>query len=206
LLGLIEGYRGQVVRQLWKRLSDVDLIRRPRVSAGVGTDGRHAYLFTPPVVWYPGDTGTVAICRVGASVEILFGRERINRWVTTSPVRETTEREERPRDGRPSTRGQVCIGGDVWLGGQSTIMTRVTIGGGAVVVRRSVGTRDLAPYVIVAGVAARLVRLRFTFTPTPLGALMRTASWEPRDKSLVDRAQDRCAPEIDSFVAKYRPP
>jgi acetyltransferase-like isoleucine patch superfamily enzyme len=204
LLGLIEGYRGQVVRQLWKRLSDVDGMRRPRVSAGVVTAGRHAYLFTPPVVWCRADTGAVAICRVGASVEILFGREHINRWVTTWPVRETTEREGRARDERPSTRGHVCIGSDVWLGGQSTIMTRVTIGGGAVVVRRSVGTRDLAPYVIVAGVAARLARLRFT--PTPLGALIRTASWERRDKSLVDRTQDRCAPEIDSFVAKYSPP
>ena len=44
---------------------------------------------------------------------------------------------------------------DVWLGARSIIMSGVRIGKGSVV------TKDVAPYSIVAGVPAKLIRKRF---------------------------------------------
>jgi len=52
----------------------------------------------------------------------------------------------------------VRIGDGVWIGFDSCVLPGVTIGDGAIVGARSVVTEDVAPYSIVAGNPARLVR------------------------------------------------
>lgn len=54
----------------------------------------------------------------------------------------------------------VRIGRDVWIGGNCVITPGVTIGEGAVVGAGSVVTKDVAANSIVAGVPARLIRMR----------------------------------------------
>ncbi len=54
----------------------------------------------------------------------------------------------------------VLIGDDVWIGGRAMILPGVTIGEGAVVAAGSVVTRDVAPYTVVGGVPARVVKER----------------------------------------------
>lgn len=58
-------------------------------------------------------------------------------------------------------RGDTVIGADVWIGSEAWIMPGVTVGAGAIVAARSVVTRDVAPYAVVAGNPAREVRRRF---------------------------------------------
>lgn len=58
-------------------------------------------------------------------------------------------------------RGATVVGNDVWLGYQSIIMPGVTIGDGACVGSRSIVTKDVEPYTIVAGAPARPIRKRF---------------------------------------------
>ena len=53
------------------------------------------------------------------------------------------------------------VGNDVWIGMGALLARGVTIGHGAVVGARSIVTRDVAPYAIVAGSPARVVRYRF---------------------------------------------
>ena len=55
----------------------------------------------------------------------------------------------------------VNIGHDVWIGANSLIMDGVTIGNGAVIGAGSVVTKDVIPYAIVAGVPAKLIKMRF---------------------------------------------
>ena len=52
----------------------------------------------------------------------------------------------------------VVIGDKVWIGFNATILKGVTIGEGAVVAACSVVTRDVAPYSLVAGNPARVIR------------------------------------------------
>ena len=52
----------------------------------------------------------------------------------------------------------VRIGSHVWLGVNSVVMPGVTIGDHAIVGSNSVVTRDVAPYTVVAGAPARLLR------------------------------------------------
>lgn len=59
------------------------------------------------------------------------------------------------------TKGNTVVGNDVWIGYESVIMPGVRIGDGAIVAARSVVTRDVEPYTVVAGNPARPIRKRF---------------------------------------------
>lgn len=59
------------------------------------------------------------------------------------------------------TRGSVFIGSDAWIGVDAIVLRGVSVGVGAVVAANSVVTEDVAPYAIVAGSPARLIRYRF---------------------------------------------
>ncbi len=56
----------------------------------------------------------------------------------------------------------VVIGNDVWIGHCAIIMPGVTIGNGAVIGAGAVVTKDVAPYSIVAGIPAKVIKMRFT--------------------------------------------
>lgn len=70
-----------------------------------------------------------------------------------------------PFDAAPRIRfdnlAKTVIGNDVWIGSGVRLKSGVTIGDGAVIGAGSVVTKDIAPYSIVGGVPARLIRYRF---------------------------------------------
>lgn len=53
------------------------------------------------------------------------------------------------------------IGNDVWIGYEATIMPGVTIGDGAIIGTKAVVTKDVAPYDMVGGNPAKVIRKRF---------------------------------------------
>lgn len=61
----------------------------------------------------------------------------------------------------PNRKKDTVIGNDVWIGYDVTIMPGVTIGDGAIIATRSVVTRDVEPYEIVAGNPAEVKKKRF---------------------------------------------
>jgi len=72
-------------------------------------------------------------------------------------VRRVPETEPRRLDGKVAARPlRICRG--AWLGFDCCVMPGVTIGEGAVVGARSVVMSDVAPFTIVAGNPARLIR------------------------------------------------
>ncbi|MCC0805467.1 CatB-related O-acetyltransferase [Methylobacterium sp. W2] len=86
-------------------------------------------------------------------------------------------------------RGDTVIGNDVWLGYDSTILPGIRIGDGAVVAAKSVVTRDVPPYAIVAGNPARLVRMR---VPPDIAARLQAVAWWDWDAERITR----CLPAI----------
>ncbi|WP_459926261.1 CatB-related O-acetyltransferase [Flavobacterium covae] len=60
------------------------------------------------------------------------------------------------------TKGDTAIGNDVWIGHNATIMAGVTIGDGAIIATNATVTKDVAPYTIVGGNPAQLIRKRFS--------------------------------------------
>ncbi|TFL13024.1 Vat family streptogramin A O-acetyltransferase [Pusillimonas caeni] len=59
-------------------------------------------------------------------------------------------------------KGDTVIGSDVWIGYEALIMPGVTIGNGAIVSSRAVVTSDVAPYTVVGGNPAKLIKQRFS--------------------------------------------
>ena len=59
-------------------------------------------------------------------------------------------------------KGDIIIGNDVWIGYNAIIMAGVKIGDGAIVATGAVVVKDVAPYTIVGGVPARMIRRRFS--------------------------------------------
>lgn len=84
-------------------------------------------------------------------------------WVTASPCFHLKDNAtgvcfaENPFEWKTRTYG----GNDVWIGERATIMSRLTIGNGAVIGGGSVVTKNVGPYEIWAGNPARFIRKRF---------------------------------------------
>ncbi len=93
------------------------------------------------------------------------------------------------------------IGHDTWIGHGAIIMPEVTVGHGAVVASGAVVTKDVAPYQIVAGVAARPIRMRFD--ARTIERLMELAWWDWDHDTLRARLEDFRGLPIKSFLEKY---
>ena len=73
-------------------------------------------------------------------------------------------------------KGDTCIGNDVWIGYNATIMPGVKIGHGAIVASQSVVTKDVPPYAVVGGNPATVIKLRFE--QTVIDGLVAIAWWD----------------------------
>lgn len=60
-----------------------------------------------------------------------------------------------------TSKGDIVVSDDVWIGYGATIMSGVHIGQGAVVAAGAVVTKDVPPYAIVGGVPAKVIKYRF---------------------------------------------
>lgn len=81
------------------------------------------------------------------------------------------------------------LGPDCWVGHGAIIRPEVTIGAGAVVAAGAVVTRDVAPYMIVAGTPASPLRERFSRS---VADRMQALAW-------WDWAHDRLRASLDDF-------
>ncbi|MFO0991221.1 MAG: CatB-related O-acetyltransferase [Hyphomicrobiales bacterium] len=80
--------------------------------------------------------------------------------------------------------GAVEIGNDVWIGAGATLVDGIKVGNGAVIAAGAVVTANVAPYHIVGGVPARVIRARFT--PEIVEFLEELRWWE-RDEAWLQR-------------------
>jgi phosphonate metabolism protein (transferase hexapeptide repeat family) len=95
----------------------------------------------------------------------------------------------------------VTIGHDVWIGHGAIVLPGRMIGTGAVVAAGAVVTKDVAPYAIVAGNPARVIRERF---PEEIAArLQRLAWWDWSHARLQAALPDFQTLAIERFLERY---
>jgi acetyltransferase-like isoleucine patch superfamily enzyme len=125
-------------------------------------------------------------CSIGRDVSWLAGSHPRD-WATTSPIAYRPDgalpaiaayAERRPgviaEREFPDFARVTVIGHDVWVGDQAMIRQGVRIGHGAIVGARALVLEDVAPYAVVAGSPARVLRSRL---PEALAARFLKAAW-----------------------------
>jgi phosphonate metabolism protein (transferase hexapeptide repeat family) len=96
---------------------------------------------------------------------------------------------------------RTVIGPDTWIGHGAIIKPDVTIGAGAVIASGAVVTKDVPPYMIVAGLPATPMRPRFA--PAIAERLMALAWWDWSHERLRAALMDFRAMKAEAFLEKY---
>ena len=100
-------------------------------------------------------------CSIAENVVIMAGGEHRVDWITTYPFNVFMEGVS-GLQGHPTSKGDVIIGNDVWIGYGSIILSGVEVGDGVAIAAGSVVTKSIPPYTIVGGNPARVIRKRFS--------------------------------------------
>jgi acetyltransferase-like isoleucine patch superfamily enzyme len=180
-----------------------------QAHAGFSSDrvemGRHTY-GSPLIATFPGDTARVRIgsfTSIALDVVLMDGGNHRLDWVTTFPLRARLGLRGAYADGHPSSKGDIEIGNDVWIGMGACVMSGVKIGNGAVVAGRSVVAKDVRPYAIVAGNPAREIRRRFS--DEQIDALERIAWWDWPQEKILECVCELSSENLDRFIAAHLP-
>jgi acetyltransferase-like isoleucine patch superfamily enzyme len=181
--------------QRWKVLYDNEKLEMGAYSYG-----------EPEIATFIGDRSRVRVGKfvsIGPDVVILEGGNHHSEWVSQYPFRSQFALPGRFEDGHPSSKGDVTIGHDSWIGRGARVLSGTTIGNGAVVAAYAVVTKDVAPYTMVAGNPAREVRRRFS--DEQISALERIAWWDWPLSEVLANVPHLCSDNIDAFIRRFRP-
>ena len=124
---------------IWSHIGTTQLSAGPRATIEIGD---HSFI----------NTGSILSARtritIGNNCQIANGV-----IIMDNDFHGVDDRETSP------TNEAIVIGDNVWLATRATVLKGVTIGEGAVVAAGAVVTKDVAPYTLVGGVPAKLIRV-----------------------------------------------
>tara|TARA_R110000751_G_scaffold288076_4_gene393351 strand:- start:209814 stop:210428 length:615 start_codon:yes stop_codon:yes gene_type:complete len=95
----------------------------------------------------------------------------------------------------------ISIGHDVWIGHGATLLPGVSIGNGAVIGAGAVVSKDVEAYTIVGGVAAKLIRRRFS--ESTAAAMDALAWWDWDHQRMHAALEDFRNLDAEQFVEKF---
>ena len=163
--------------------------------------GAMTYIRSGGELWNVNEIGR--FCSI--SNNVVIGQEKGGQghplhWVSTHPF-------QMDALVRPPPRGEIestCIGHDVWIGRDVMIMEGVRVGTGAVIASRSLVTRDVPDYAIVAGTPARVIRFRHP--PALITRLLASRWWEIDVQALYQQplGKPECFVDLVSPLPKAR--
>lgn len=139
---------------------------------------------------YLGYDAEVVNCEIGSYCSIagnvhIGGAEHPVEWISTSPVFQKVKHSgptvRYAEHDLPSLKKTV-VGNDVWIGFGAIIKQGVKIGDGAIIGSGAVVTKDVAPYSIVGGCPAKLIRYRFD--ADTISQLQTLQWWDMSDEAL----------------------
>ena len=96
---------------------------------------------------------------------------------------------------------RTVLGADCWIGHGAVIKPEVTLGIGAVVASGAVVTKDVGPFMMVAGVPATPIRARFSDAVAE--RLLALAWWDWDHARLREALLDFRALSAEAFLEKY---
>lgn len=97
---------------------------------------------------------------------------------------------------------RTVLGADCWIGHGAIVKPAVTLGIGAVVASGAVVTKDVGPFMIVAGCPARPLRSRFS--PEVIDRLLALAWWDWPHERLRSALEDFRSLRAEEFLEKHQ--
>ena len=99
------------------------------------------------------------------------------------------------------TSRRTALGADCWIGHGAIVKPELTVGIGAIVAAGAVVTKDVAPFVIVAGCPATPIRARFS--QDVIDRLLALAWWDWSHDALRAALMDFRSMKAEAFLEKY---
>lgn len=169
-IGLL--FRSVAYRPLWKKVhgnyhihSGVTIIGWENIELGSNASFmKNSYI-------YAHENGSLKVgdnisvnsnVQIGASGgKVVIGNDcLIGPNVVIRAANHNFERGDIPINKQGHSAGEIIIGDDVWIGANSVILPDVIIGRGTIVAAGAVVTKNVAPYSIIGGVPAKLIKMR----------------------------------------------
>ena len=133
-------------------------------------------------------------CSIASNVHFLCGGDHyLNRALTFPVQKKLFDIDE------ATSKGQIVVDDDVWIGTNALILSGVHIGKGAVVAAGSVVTKDVPPFAIVGGVPAKLIKFRFS---DEIISCLRNTDYSKLDDELIKKNIDLFDTEINLDIAE----
>jgi acetyltransferase-like isoleucine patch superfamily enzyme len=142
-------------------------------------------------------------CSIADGVKAYLGSNHRIDWITTYPfghIHNNTFNHFKG-EGHPSTKGDIIIGNDVWIGMDAILMSGIKIGDGAVIGANTVVAKDVAPYSIFVGNPGNSKRKRFS--DDDIDFLLKLQWWNMDDTIINDIAPMLCSDNIEALKEWY---
>jgi virginiamycin A acetyltransferase len=138
-------------------------------------------------------------CMIASDVEfIMNGANHLTNAISTYPFAIFGNGWESAMEGKAyPNKGNIEIGNDVWIGYKAVIMAGVKIGDGAIIGAYSLVTKDVAPYSIVGGNPASLLKKRFD--DNDIKRLLQIKWWDWDIEKLTRNIQSLTGNNIDAL-------
>ena len=166
--------------------------------------GKHSYISSNIIhIYWALPENKIIIgnfCSISTNMSVMFSGNHRSDWVTTYPFGHRLTNIFNTFDGRghPTSKGNIIIGNDVWIGKNVTIMGGTEIGDGAVIACNSHVVKNVEPYSIVGGNPAKFIKYRFN--PEQIESLLKIKWWEWDDKKINTYVPLLCNSNIDNFI------
>jgi Acetyltransferase (isoleucine patch superfamily) len=145
--------------------------------------GKYTYISSDTVVR---DTTIGNFCSIGPGCKI-GTRQHPTNYISTSPAFFSTNKQCGKTFADKNTFQEILpitIGNDVWIGANVIIVDGVSIGDGAIIAAGAVVNKDVAPYTIVGGVPARIIKNRFS--EDKIAYLLKLQWWNKNEEWLQE--------------------
>jgi len=137
-------------------------------------------------------------CSIGSgAVFMMAGNQGHNKeWLSTYPFFFQANIFKDAKNGFEKA-GNTVIENDVWIGSEAMIMPGVKIGNGAIIAARAVVVKDVAPYTVVGGNPATLIKSRFE--KEEIEQLLRMKWWNWSEDKIKECMPLICSSEISKL-------